>query len=249
MKNILHLKKEEQTVMLFNGISLKENKPIPFPHEEGTSSYSSLFYWAHAEAFEDAEIPLHPHKGFEILTFVLKGSGEHYDTATKVWTPLNKGDVQIIQSGSGVQHSERIRKDTEAFQIWFDPNFSNSLLEDATYKDYKASEFKSRNNKGIEETIYLGENGVISHDTPNISIRKLTFTQGSYEEELQSDYTYSFYLLSGEMVIDGLRVKKDDFLRIDSQSTISYIVNNEAELFVIKCLTDVGYTTYMDGVR
>ena len=83
---------------LFNGAFL-ENKPIPFPDRGETTAYSNLFYWAHLEAFETAEFPLHPHEGFEIITFVFKGSLEHYDTATKVWTVLDAGGVQVIQAG------------------------------------------------------------------------------------------------------------------------------------------------------
>ena len=40
---------------------------------------SNLFYWAHATATKDSTIGLHPHKGFEILTYVLKGKIRHYD--------------------------------------------------------------------------------------------------------------------------------------------------------------------------
>jgi len=106
MSKLMHLKKDQQQLMpLFNGAFI-ENKPIPFPYGRKSYAYSNLFYWAHLIARETAEFPLHPHEGFEIMTFVLKGSLEHYDTATKVWTPLSSGGVQVIQAGSGVQHSE-----------------------------------------------------------------------------------------------------------------------------------------------
>ncbi|PHS56258.1 MAG: hypothetical protein COB17_09615 [Sulfurimonas sp.] len=132
-----YLQKEEQELMpLFDGAFI-ENKPIAFPNREGTTAYSNLFYWAHLEAYETSEFPLHPHEGFEIMTFVFKGSIEHYDTATKIWTALGEGGVQVIQAGSGVEHSERISKGTELFQIWFDPDFSKTMKKNATYKDYK----------------------------------------------------------------------------------------------------------------
>ena len=73
---------------LFGG-AFVENKPIPFSDRGKTTAYSNLFYWAHLEAEETAEFPLHPHEGFEIMTFVFKGSVEHFDTASKVYTPLN----------------------------------------------------------------------------------------------------------------------------------------------------------------
>lgn len=37
------------------------------------------------------------------MTFVLNGNIEHFDTATNVWTPIEEGGFQVIQSGSGLQ--------------------------------------------------------------------------------------------------------------------------------------------------
>jgi redox-sensitive bicupin YhaK (pirin superfamily) len=79
--------------------------------------YSSLYYWSNGYVMEQCEFGLHPHKGFEIMTFLFEGTIEHYDTATKVWTPLNAGDFQIIQSNSGIQHQEKITKGSRAFQV------------------------------------------------------------------------------------------------------------------------------------
>ena len=32
------------------------------------------------------------------MTFVLNGNIEHFDTATNVWTPIEEGGFQVIQS-------------------------------------------------------------------------------------------------------------------------------------------------------
>ena len=245
MKKLIHLKKEQQQIMpLFDG-ALIENKPIPFPRS-GTTAYSSLFYWAHAEAIETCEFPLHPHEGFEIMTFVLKGAVEHYDTATKVWTPLHDGDVQVIQAGSGVQHAEKITKGTEIFQIWFDPNFSKSMLKDAKYKDYRANKFKSESQNGIEHLSYIGKDGIINSLTPHISIEKLTFNKGQFTKELKPEYTYSCYLLDGKINIDDNLITKDDFFVFNSSSKVNFIVDTQAELFVIKSLTNIEYPLFRD---
>ncbi len=175
MSQVKYLKKQDQQIEpLFNG-AFTENKPIGFPTRQGSTAYSNLFYWAHLVAHETAEFPLHPHEGFEIMTFVLGGTVEHYDTATKVYTPLNAGDVQAIQAGSGVSHSERITKGSELFQIWFDPDFSKSLSKNATYKDYQ----------------------------------KISFESSSTIQNLDEKSTYSYYLIEGEMDIDGQTLQKD----------------------------------------
>ena len=145
-------KKEDQTFGQFNGGEIIENKPIGFPHEAFVlKPFSNLFYWAHAIATKDSTIGLHPHKGFEILTYVLKGKIRHYDTKIEKWVSLKKGDVQLIQSGSGISHSEHLYDKSEIFQIWFDPDLSKSLNKEPQYKDYKEKEFENIN--GIKTII------------------------------------------------------------------------------------------------
>ena len=67
--------KEKQAYGQFNNGEIIENKPIGFPSDNGKMlPYSNLFYWAHAVSKADSTIGLHPHKGFEIITFVLRHS-------------------------------------------------------------------------------------------------------------------------------------------------------------------------------
>ncbi len=123
--------KDQQASGEFNGGQIIENKPIGFPQDGGNiKPYSNLFYWAYAEAVEESTIGLHPHQGFEIMSFVLKGAIRHFDTKLEEWRRLEEGDAQIIRSGNGISHSEHMEKGAAMFQIWIDPksrqNASNS---------------------------------------------------------------------------------------------------------------------------
>ena len=246
MSKVIHLKKEQQQLMpLFDGAFI-ENKPIPFPDRGNTTAYSNLFYWAHLEANETAEFPLHPHEGFEIMTFVFKGSLEHYDTATQVYTALDEGGVQVIQAGSGVQHSERIIKGSELFQIWFDPDFSKSMTKDAVYIDYQAVEFKSIKRDGLEKISYLKPKGNIDAQTQGVGVEKLKFDSGNYSEEVNKESTYSYYLLGGEIKINDELVEKDSFLVLSEIESVDFVVEKSAELFVIKSPTKVDYKRFIE---
>ncbi|MDQ7043819.1 MAG: pirin family protein [Sulfurimonas sp.] len=246
MSKVKHLRKDQQQIEpLFNG-AFTENKPIGFPNRSGTDAYSNIFYWAHLVAHETAEFPLHPHEGFEIMTFVFKGSVEHYDTASKVYTPLNAGDVQAIQAGSGVSHSERIIKGTELFQIWFDPDFSKTMIQNATYEDYDAKSFKSIVDGEKETLVYVGDGGSVKSITEGLEIKKILFKSGLFEEKLNSNFTYSYYLLEGEMELDGEQLVKDDYYVLKDANSVSFEVRDGAELFVIKTPTEVKYSRFIE---
>jgi len=249
MSQRIHLKKDQQQLMrLFNGAFL-ENKPIPFPQSGKTTAYSNLFYWAHLKAFETSAFPLHPHEGFEIMTFVFKGSLEHYDTATKAWTPLRAGGVQVIQAGSGVQHAERITEGSELFQIWFDPDFSKYLRRDANYVDYPTQLFHARKEQGLERTSYLLPDGPVTNLTEGISIEKLHFNAGTFSHNVDNLSTYSYYLLDGHMRINDVNVKKDDFIVFDESNHVYFEVDASADLFVIQTPTHIPYRRFIERYR
>ena len=137
---------EDQASGNFNYGEILENKPIGFPQDSGKlKPYSNLFYWAHAwTPGKKSTIGLHPHKGFEICSFVLKGKINHFDTKQNKWISLEEGDVQIIRSGNGISHAEELESKSEIFQIWFDPDLSKTLKKEASYDDYKSKDFKIR---------------------------------------------------------------------------------------------------------
>jgi len=68
------IKPQDQATGQFDGGKITEQKPIGFPGEDAViERLGPLFYWAWAESREPAEIGLHPHQGYEIITYVLKG--------------------------------------------------------------------------------------------------------------------------------------------------------------------------------
>ena len=238
-------KKEEQAYGAFNNGEIVENKPLGFPSEGGElKPYSNLFYWANAVAKVDSTIGLHPHQGFEIMSFVLEGTIRHYDTKHNAWKELHAGDVQIIRSGSGISHAEHMMENSRMFQIWLDPNLSQSLSKEASYTDYPESAFTTVSEGSLTKTTYAGEKGIMELDS-RVSIEKWDLN-GQAQVMADNDTKTSIYVLEGVMQVNGHEISIDDFI-VSDDTDIN--IEGSGKLFVIQNPKTVDYTTYFESVN
>jgi quercetin 2,3-dioxygenase len=224
---------------IFNG-NFIVNKPVASGTNARVKPYSNLFYWSHAIAIEDCEFGLHPHEGFEIMTFILEGNVTHYDTVTRIWTPLLTGDFQVIQSNSGIQHQERIAKGTRSFQIWFDPNFYKSVKQAPTYVDYHSKDFQEKIENGIKTVTYIGKESKAITLTPGLTIKKLIFDKQTRTSlQLNNNSSYTFYVLKGQGLLFKHQIEVNDAIRVLNENIID--IDFEGELFIIETPTNLDY--------
>ena len=243
------ISKEHQAYGAFNGGQIVENKPIGFPQDGGeVRPYSNLFYWAYAEAKEESTIGLHPHQGFEIMSFVLNGTIRHYDTKLKEWRELEKGDAQIIRAGNGISHAEHMYKDAVMFQIWVDPNLDKTLQQEASYDDYKDGDFPLKTKNGLTIKSYVGTDAPLKMDTTGMTIEEWRLTESEITQVIEFHKIYSIYVLDGSLTINGKSAKKDDFIIIKNQEEIK-VENGAAKLFVIASLEELDYITYAQRMQ
>lgn len=242
------ISKSNQAFGAFNNGQIIENKPIGFPQDGGfIRPYSNLFYWAKATAVIDSTIALHPHQGFEIMSFVLRGNIRHFDTVMDGWKELNEGDVQIIRAGNGISHAEHMTKDSVMFQIWFDPSLSKTLNQEASYDDYKASSFNIRIEDGLKILDYVSHDAPIHMDTPSVTISRWTLDEIDKSMELDEKFIYSFYVLNGNVSLNNQSAEEDDFIIIEDEKKLE--LKGSGELFLIRSLKELDYPTYHEIVQ
>lgn len=236
----------QQATGAFNNGQIVENKPIGFPQDGGfVRPYSSLFYWARAEGMVDSTIGLHPHKGFEIMSFVLEGDIRHFDTQLNDWKPLSAGDVQIIRAGSGISHAEHIHRGGVIFQIWVDPGLDKTLLQPASYDDYKAETFAISEIDGGQIIHYAGEHGIMNLDTPGADIRRIQLSVSPFQWPGRPNEIRSLYVIAGSGMINGKTVEQDDYIIIDDGADLEVTPHPEGlDIFVLSVPSTPGYPTY-----
>jgi len=233
----------------FNFGEIIEKKPIGFPQDGGQlKPYSNLFYWAHAWTTDKRSIiGLHPHQGFEICTFVLKGSINHFDTKLNKWVRLEEGDVQIIRSGNGISHSEEMLENSEIFQIWFDPDLSKSLKKPATYNDYKIDQFNFTNHDDYLIKHIQNQKSKMWMDTEDIVINEYFFEKSSSANlKIENGKIHSFFLIHGEVSSNQYKFKKGDFFTISNIKKFNIAALKFSKLFEISSPIKPSYNTYFN---
>lgn len=149
----------------FDGGKITEIKPIGFPSEPSpVDRLSTLFYWAWASSTGPAKIGLHPHQGFEIISYVLEGQVGHYDTAENR-SRVPAGGAQVMQTGSGISHEEEMLGErTQFFQIWFEPDLQQSLKKTPTYLEVQPEDFPVTESENVECRTIIGEGSPVVLD-------------------------------------------------------------------------------------
>ena len=230
----------------FNDGEILENKPIGFPQDRGKlKPYSNIFYWAHAWTVgKKSTIGLHPHQGFEICSFVLRGKINHFDTKQNKWIQLSKGDVQIIRAGNGISHAEELEKNSAIFQIWFDPNLEISLKKNASYNDYSISQFKVKENNTSSTTIIKGEGSPMRMETEGVNINIHNLKKGSLIVETSKKKVHSIYILDGEIELESKSNLKGSFLTISQTNSFKIDCKKKSTIFEVVSPLYPSYRTY-----
>ncbi len=245
--SITILPKEKHEKGSFNLGKIKEHRPIVLSEHPGSQKpYSNIFYWAHAWSEEGSLLEEHPHQGFEIMSFVLRGEIEHYDSENKTWKPLNEGSAQVIRSGRGITHAEKFKPNSEIFQIWFDPGLQTSLNKNPSYDDYRCDLFPVINENNVAVKIFAGDNSPAKLDTPGINIKEFHFPASEHILKLKPENIYSIYLLEGKIKLEAKEMNKDDFAKICSRKEIRILVKEESRIFMIESPAKPEYKTYVE---
>ncbi|MCI0448839.1 MAG: pirin family protein [Chlorobi bacterium] len=238
---------EQQEPGGFNDGEILENRPIVMSHNPAhLLPYSNLFYWAHAWSDNGSTIGEHPHKAFEIMTFILKGTIEHYDTKNRKWIPLNAGDAQLIRAGSGISHSEKLNAGSHVFQIWFDPDVRKTMSEPASYNDYSSNDFPVASVNGFTVKTFVGPDAPVEMESPGIKAVEISFKEGPHKLSLSKDKISSLYLIEGEIKTGDKLIKANDFAVIKDEDSLEFESNQEGKLFLIESPVKLEYKTYAE---
>lgn len=191
-----------------------------------------------------AGFPWHPHRGFETVTYVIKGEVHHEDS-TGAKGILASGDVQWMTAGSGIFHSEMPKpmkkkqgdKEVEdpehrGLQLWINLPSSRKMTL-PLYRNLKGKNLPSAElDNGIITRVVAGEIkniprlGNLSGPVQNTSVQSqdiiyfelLIPERTSFEYEIKNGYTTLVYVINGEVYAD----KKDKEIVVPERNTLLF---------------------------
>lgn len=241
---------QDQAKGEFDGGKIVEQKPIGFSGEGALiNRLGPLFYWAWAQSSGESGIGLHPHQGFEILNYVIKGSGRHKDTLGTD-SVVGAGGVQVMQAGSGVSHAESILEPYEGFQIWFEPHLSKAVKRPPTYRKYVHEDFPNASENGVTVKTILGKNSPIDIVT-DAQLYDVQIENGAaYEHVLSPNRTLAGLAIRGNGVVIAERevsFENKDFVVIQSEEEETVAIQSTSEqlrMLLIEIPTQVEYPLY-----
>lgn len=164
----------------------------------------------HFSIQKPAGFPDHPHRGFEILTYVLEGAVAHKDSAGHARV-IHQGDVQKITAGRGIVHAEMPGSDgvNSGLQLWINlPRAEKGV--DPAYQDFRADELPLRTQDGVTIRTLVGPGSPIQLRRPMVYY---DFTQAGgacAQVEQPQGFQGFIYVLSGQGVFDQEKIEGEE---------------------------------------
>jgi redox-sensitive bicupin YhaK (pirin superfamily) len=165
--------------------------------------------------------PDHPHKGFEVITYVLHGDNEHRDSHGNRGR-LRDGDVQYMAAGSGLVHAEmpsaeflRDGGPQHGFQIWVNlPRAAKAMTP--RYKDVGAAAIPVvRPAAGAEARVIAGDvfgtSGPVHTVTPWTYVHVTLQPGARLAQPVARGMTATIYLFEGVGSIGTRELRRGDY--------------------------------------
>lgn len=144
---------------------------------------------------------VHPHRGFETVTYMIDGTLNHYDSKSGEGV-LYPGDTQWVTTGKGVEHLEDAapNETVQLLQLWVNLP-AKDKMKTPRYQDLRKDEMPQKVEDGVSTKVFSGTfNGLTA---PTLNYAQVTMVEfkmkaGSHTiGEIPGSYNGFLYVLKG----------------------------------------------------
>ena len=189
--------------------------------------------------------PMHPHRGFETVTYLLSGGMQHADSAGNSGD-LDPGDVQWMTAGRGIIHSELPQDHMmenggrmHGFQIWVNLPAKDKMMK-PRYQDIPSSEIPETSDD--EGTVWakviagraLGVEAVIDTVIPITLIHLRLKPGATYMQACETDHNVMLYAFGGSLKVAGKSLDDGGLGLLSSGDSVTMTAGKKgAELLIL----------------
>ena len=160
-----------------------------------------------------AGFPEHPHRGFETVSYMIKGSMRHRDSAGNEGL-ITDGGVQWMTAGRGVAHSEMPEQTDglmEGFQLWLNLPAKDKMTE-SWYRDIPDGEVpRFETADGVTVKVIAGESHGVAGAVQRAHTEPLYLdinlpANATFEQPLPPGHNAFVYVFRGQALVDDQSV-------------------------------------------
>jgi redox-sensitive bicupin YhaK (pirin superfamily) len=230
-----------RSVETLEGGGFQVRRPVPIRGVDQVNPFlliDELGPMVHAPG-EAMGAPDHPHKGFELITYLLAGEMEHLDSHGNHGV-LREGDVQYMAAGSGLVHSEMPTAEFQrrggprhGFQIWVNLKRADKEMR-PRYKDVRAETIPVVHPAGgVTARVIAGDAfGVTGpvHTVNPWSYVHVTLQPGAnVAQTVPHGFTGTIYVFGGVATIGTRELRHGDYAVFADDGDTIALANNGTE--------------------
>jgi redox-sensitive bicupin YhaK (pirin superfamily) len=170
-----------------------------------------------------AGFPSHPHRGFETISYMIKGSMRHRDSAGHEGL-ITDGGVQWMTAGRGVVHSEMPEQTDglmEGFQLWLNLP-ARDKMSAPWYRDIPNAEIPRFDTDAGANVLVIagashGVNGAVQREASAPLYLDIALDAGGrFEQQLAAGHNALLYVFRGEVTVEGKAVARGTMAILDN---------------------------------
>lgn len=186
--------------------------------------------------------PMHPHRGIETISYLYKGKMVHKDTLGNE-DAITSGEVQWMNSGSGIEHEERIPEADRLLgvQLWLNLPKSDKMSQPSYHRvtndeikeiDIDGGKLRLLAGKYKDQTGHMGEHLPFNYYDIHLDKGK------TFEMTMAMDESIMLFTLVGEIEVTGEKVAEKTAVKL-----------SEGDSLKITSLSDGAQILYMSSKK
>jgi redox-sensitive bicupin YhaK (pirin superfamily) len=200
-----------------------------------------LDHFASTDASDyEAGFPLHPHRGIETVTYMLRGGIDHRDSIGNSGS-IGPGDVQWMTAGGGIMHEEmpQVRPEgIDGFQLWV--NLPARLkMTRPRYQGILAAEIPVVEIEGgTSMRIITGTVNGVHGPVKGIAADPVYFdvsvpAQASFTQEVARGHSAFAYVFEGDVSFDAQKIPHTRLVVFDDGDHIQAVTGDRPARFLL----------------